>query len=258
MVAAPIITTLFFGLTCLALFLSLRLYVQHRLQLKNIIDVVKEEQQVQAFRMIMLQEERERKKIGRVLHDRIGGDLVATKLSLGEIKKLIGKDAPPQLKDKVNNTMKQINKTIASTRQITTLLNPLVLELDGFDEGIKHLISDANLVNDQIQFSVEFEKNFSLTKFQELNFYWIVRELINNAFKHSQASKVTIRFSRESGIHLEYHDNGKGLKNNAGEKLRIGSLGYRVDTLGGRMKISSPSSNSLSINIFVYEKQSTD
>jgi len=77
----------------------------------------------------------------------------------------------------------------------------------------------------------------------EHGLYRVVQEALNNAIRHSGATRVSVRLERDdSGVGLEFADNGVGFDQ---EEVRLkGGLGLvgmreRAATLGGRIEIDS-------------------
>jgi two-component system sensor histidine kinase UhpB len=71
--------------------------------------------------------------------------------------------------------------------------------------------------------------------------YLIAREAVNNAARHAQAGRVTIRLTgSESGWKLSVTDDGKGLPGNqpAGEGMGIRIMRHRAGLIGAGFSIS--------------------
>jgi signal transduction histidine kinase len=77
------------------------------------------------------------------------------------------------------------------------------------------------------------------------NLFRVMQESLQNAFKHAQATNVTVRLSGSSkGIGLSVRDNGKGFdfenKNSRVKGLGLVSMQERTRLLGGFLQIQSP------------------
>ncbi|MBD0325452.1 MAG: histidine kinase, partial [Pyrinomonadaceae bacterium] len=98
-----------------------------------------------------------------------------------------------------------------------------------------------------IQFSADIEPlDHLFAKEDEICFYRIVQESLNNIVKHSGATKANIEIWREGGdLHLAVSDNGRGFDAEAlgdgGAKRGFGltSIAERVRMLGGTQTINS-------------------
>jgi signal transduction histidine kinase len=69
-----------------------------------------------------------------------------------------------------------------------------------------------------------------------------VAEALTNAVKHSGASSVRVRLSREAqNLRIDVRDNGVGgVSVNGGARAGLHGLIDRVDVLGGTLTVDSP------------------
>ncbi|MGR5968680.1 sensor histidine kinase [Bacillus paranthracis] len=79
---------------------------------------------------------------------------------------------------------------------------------------------------------------------------------MNNALKHSKASKVTIRLYEQDGyLKLTYDDDGIGIGLDVGElnhsysSLGLSGIVTRIHSLDGEISIDSKANNGLKIKI---------
>jgi len=104
-------------------------------------------------------------------------------------------------------------------------------------------VSPAGLPEISLQF---FGDDIRYTKELELTMYRIIQELVNNALKHSGASRINIQvFTEPKRLFAQITDNGIGFNASAIEKERKGkgleNIRDRVTALNGRFDIwSSP------------------
>jgi signal transduction histidine kinase len=85
------------------------------------------------------------------------------------------------------------------------------------------------------------------------NFYRIFQEALNNALKHSGATKAEVLLSRDkSYIVLEIQDNGRGFRPDGTEQdqgIGLYTIRERVELLGGIIRIKS--SDKIGTDIFI-------
>ena len=140
--------------------------------------------------------EAERQSISRELHDSIGSSLAAVKLSLEE---LFEKSSEWPEKNK-------------ETRRISANLRPHTID----DLGILGTIEwHSRQIEEHVK-GIELVKKIDICEEQipdrlKIIVYRILQEALNNAAKHSQADKITIRLTID-GLELifEIEDNGCG------------------------------------------------
>lgn len=195
-------------------------------------------------------EDRERKRFAMELHDGLGPLLSGTKLYVGELNYLSGKD-----KEKIIKEIKiLIDQAIEDIRSISRNIMP-----DSFSENglVKSLELFINKINPVKNIKIDFvnrlgDKIFS--KGFEIIVYRIITELINNSIKHSGAKTISIEFTTiKNQFVILYKDNGKGfdvettLEKSKG--LGLKNIQDRIDSLGGFIKIKSSEGQGVDIEI---------
>ena len=243
------------AMTSFAMIVSLRLYSKHRQQFELSLERSKMDLESSALRQILLNEETERKRIGRDLHDQVAGDLVVLQMELGQVRNLVTQGEPMLATDHLRDAALILKKVMGSTRNISNLLNPIGLQKLGFNGGVWELINRANNVNDSIIFHLSITEDLKLNNFQELVFYRIVQELINNALKHSKASEVGMHFEMGHGVTLTYKDDGVGLGANRSDRKQLRSLSNRVESLQGEISILTLERSGLELVITVNHEK---
>lgn len=152
-------------------------------------------------------QELERQRISRELHDGLGQKLIAVKLLLESTSKQNIEETRATLEDVKGSFL----KTIEEVRQISNNLAPNILNESGIDVAIKNL---CNSIQKSAKIDIEFSVHGDYTipdpkvKFY---IYRIAQEALNNAVKHSGASKIQIQLIGNSeNIILVIEDDGKG------------------------------------------------
>ena len=158
--------------------------------------------------------EREKRKLGRELHDdlcqQLAGMLFFTNNLVYQIK--TGKDTEV-LVEATNEIKKQLQLSIEKTRCLSHGLNPVSLERKTFQECLIELIQQS-----QTLYSVncQFQMSSDLTiEDQDIatHLFRITQESINNSIRHGNADTISITLQKEGdfGI-LTINDNGAGFK----------------------------------------------
>ncbi len=192
--------------------------------------------------MLLNYQEEERKHIARELHDHIGQDLVAIKISL----QMLEKEYPEigeGLSSEIDEVVRIADKTISDVRKISATLRPESLDRMGLVPALEHEIeylsgrSDTELIFE----SEDFQDRLAPEK--EIAIYRIVQEGITNILKHARADNGRVRISRRGKkIHLSIRDDGVGFSS-GWEKATMGlglvGIKERVKGLGGVLIINS-------------------
>jgi len=204
----------------------------------------KKEQLQHQFSIDLLQEqEKERKRFSKELHDGVGQNLLLIKNSL-----TLNPDKAPGL----------VDKTIEDIRSISRNLHPIQLEKFGLTKAIENIVEDLNDLT-AIFFSDEIENidNF-FPKEKEIYLYRIVQECFNNIMKHSGATAAKINIKKEGNkVTITIQDNGTGFnfeKNSKKQKsFGLKSLEVRVAFLKGNISFDSEKNKGTVITIISYK-----
>lgn len=210
---------------------AIRVFTDHNSLLKK-----QQKHQKEIINAIVESQELERNKIGGEMHDRIGANIALIRHNIDQSNRPI---------------IHLIDDTIDTIRSISHgLMTPRVHNGD-FEEEIKNL---CYLSSDE-----KMKVKYYFHQWPQLNasevpthLYRIVQELLQNASKHSEATKVHVQFlKRENDISLLYEDNGKGLVYDESRKEGRGLIGIenRVQLINGILHVDSGLNNGLSVMI---------
>jgi signal transduction histidine kinase/ligand-binding sensor domain-containing protein len=186
-------------------------------------------------RQLIESQESERKRIAQELHDGLGQNLLIIKnrAILGLTVK--GKD------EQFNEIQDSVTDALSEVRSIAYNLRPLHIERLGLTSTIEEMIEDVEK-SSGIEINCDVEKIDELfSKENEINFYRIVQECLNNIVKHSNATKASVTVFREnSKIILTVRDDGKGFEaDKIKQGLGLNGIAERVKILGGIYSIES-------------------
>lgn len=189
------------------------------------------------FRKVMFElQEEERIRIANDLHDTTMQDLFFLKRRISSLadKSTMHQEDQIQLKN-MNNFVEMIN---ASLRQSCFELNPHLLKEVGLIQTLKMYLEKESYTT---PFELEFQAGHAavietkdlLTK---RHIFRIVQELLNNAKKHSQATKVTFQIvERDNYFRLIYEDDGVGFHDRDGVHPEIGASGMGIEQMRSRV-----------------------
>ena len=185
---------------------------------------------------IISTEENERRRFAKDLHDGLGPILSTVKMSLSSLTPRIGDSSGVVI---LNNTNHLVNEAISTIKDISNNLSPHVLTNFGLASAISAFV---RLENDK-----------------EVVIYRAVCELINNAIRHSGASRIEIELNKnEKIVTLQFYDNGRGfdisslsLEDNKG--MGLSNIETRVKTVEGVFILESTPGKGTSALIKVIE-----
>ncbi len=192
----------------------------------------------QWFRKVMFElQEEERIRIASDLHDTTMQDLFFLKRRFSALMDRYVMNREDQ--EHLDNILKFVDLINASLRQSCFELNPHLLREIGLIATLRqYLEKEAYMTPFHIHFEPEngagrVEQESLTTKRHLLR---IVQELLNNAKKHSQASKVSFRLSATpQQFKLIYEDDGIGMRSMEPGMREIGGSGIGMEQMKGRI-----------------------
>jgi signal transduction histidine kinase len=231
---------LFSGATFFFL-LSIMIIIIYKYMIKS------QKQKELLFKSILNAQEEERKRIGRDIHDGIGGLLSGAKIQLGSI--VFGNLSNLEMQNISKVVYGYITRANIEVRTATYALTPDSIALSGIKGAIDQLCDDFKL-----HFEVELINNFpeGINKQYEIQIYRIIQELFNNALKHSNAENVilSINTTQSANLEIKFQDNGIGFEYDSNEILGSGLINIknRIIYLGGDLKFSNLNGSNIFIN----------
>ncbi|MVZ65327.1 hypothetical protein GQF61_05630 [Sphingobacterium sp. DK4209] len=239
---------------CLLLALAFFYYWWRSRRLKNAREVqnLKQQQQIELGKALLVGEENERVRLARDLHDGLGGMLAGIKLNLSQmlhVKQTFEEQDLQQTIDRLGNSVQEL-------RRISRNMMPESLAQSGLEVALRDLCVDSKLPGLQISCSF-FDLNNVRSAQVNVMIYRIVQELIGNALKHAKASKIMLQCSQaDEHFFITIEDNGQGFdtkqNTHAGQGLK--NIKNRVDLLSGKLEIDSTREGTV-INIELYVGQ---
>lgn len=195
-------------------------------------------------------EEKERSRIGRLLHDDIMVQLSVIKMGLNALP--IKYEAIKHTED-YRNLLQQLNYTSQSVRQTAHNLMPDAILADGLISAVSYFCNDI-MKFAQFQISIQYYGSIiRLSSEIEVNIYRIIQELIQNIIKHAKANNVIIQFNfRPNVLSITIEDDGIGfipeevVKDN---KMGLKSIYSRMQALNAHFDIHQRQPHGTSVNI---------
>ncbi|WP_445665187.1 PAS domain S-box protein [Fodinibius sp. AD559] len=201
-------------------------------------------------------EDRERKRIAHELHDGLGQHLVAASMNLQSAKADIEKLSDKRQKQ-FETGISLLKNALSETRNIAHNLMPKAISDYGLIAALENLINDFNK-STEIDF--HFNHNYDELKLKdqaEINIYRIFQELITNAVRHSECTRIEITLHlKNDSLKIMIKDNGIGTQlDEQDEKAGLGlrSIKTRVSNLNGSLDINSEPGEGMQTTITIPE-----
>jgi PAS domain S-box-containing protein len=200
---------------------------------RRIIELRTFELQKLSSRLLHIQDE-ERRRIARELHDDLGQQLSALKMTLRD--------------GSGNEEARKIADTaIASLRNLSYLLHPPLLDETGLRSAL-HWYVEGMAKRSGIQVSLTITpQNFPrLAKDIEMTIFRLVQESLTNVYRHADSENARVEIEKQAEwVIVRVRDYGKGLPKEVNIKTSSSNLGVgitgmreRVRQFGGELTLS--------------------
>jgi len=217
-----------------------RLAQQEKVMHDQRIHELLKEQEIGALNAMMEGQEKERQRIAKDLHDRLGSMLSAIKLQFGALENRLSlmQGEQQQQYQKVHDLL---DHAVGEVRQVShDMLSGALTEF-----GLRGALTDLrNAIEVKGEFDVElvmFGLEKGLPRAMEIAAFRVLQELVGNCMKHAKASEISMTITRtDTALNIVVTDNGKGFdtdKPSSGMGMR--SIRERAASMGGTVSVDS-------------------
>lgn len=153
--------------------------------------------------------EEERKRIAREIHDELGQNLTALRMSISQLRFQHGAEYP-FLASHIADMHQLVTGTLQTVRNISSSLHPAVLD-SGIHAALSWLVNEFRR-HSRIATRLDLpETEVALDEKRSLALFRIVQESLTNITRHSGATQVELSLARQDdGYTAEIRDNGRG------------------------------------------------
>ena len=181
-----------------------------------------------------------RRRLERDLHDGVQQRLVSLGFELRAVEAALPPDH--ELRAQLAHTTSGVYGALDDLVEIARGIHPAILSEGGLGPALKTLARRS-----AVPVELKLGSDRRLPEHVEVACYYVVSEALTNAAKHAHASVVDVEVNADdSTVQLAIRDDGVG-----GADLNQGSglvgLGDRVEALGGRIEVASPTGRGTSL-----------
>lgn len=257
-VLAPFWRTWWFALISVSVGLGIvsgGLMLRHRNQLKKLEQA--RASQARFSRQLIESQEHERKRIAAELHDGLGQRLLVIK-NWAEMSLMLAQGAPSNT-EQMREISENASLALEDTRRVVRALRPYQLDKVGLTTTLNYMIeSVASASGISITASIA-NMDHAFSPEEEVSFYRIVQECLNNVVKHSGATEALILIERGATIRLQVSDNGRGFAINGLDPkergLGLSGIAERASMLKGTCHIESLPGHGTTVSITIGEEK---
>lgn len=192
-------------------------------------------------RQILEISDREQARIGQDIHDGLCQQLIGMAFNANSLEQSLSSQDRPEAAT-AHKISLLLDEAITEARRVCRGLYPVRLKTEGLVPALEEL---SHMVTERYNLSCDCDVGThrllcDITTATHL--YRIAQEAVNNAVKHSGASRIILRLSAsEAGLELLVQDDGNGVNPSPG---RVGGMGlhimdYRARSIGGKLQISN-------------------
>jgi signal transduction histidine kinase len=193
--------------------------------------------------------EKERKRVGRELHDGVGTQLHLAGLKFSSTQEIIRTKQPEHYSTFMEATV-SLSDAVVEVRRISENFLPTLLESSGLAVTLEDYIAKMGIVSPEILLNVKALRGKRFEAQHELSVYRLTQEIINNCLKHAKAQSLVLDFAlemrmknnvQEEWLTLTAEDEGVGFHQETLQKKGLGlsTMQNRVHALGGTLEINS-------------------
>lgn len=181
------------------------------------------------------QQEDERKRVARELHDEVGQALTAVMLQLGRLARTV----PDDLTDELQEALEATRASLEDVRRIAKQLRPEALDDLGLAPALNALaVGFAERTGLRIRHRVQ-ESLPTLEDQAELVLFRVAQECLTNAARHAETSRVDLMLRQDGhSIMLSVRDYGRGI-DSARPGSGIRGMRERALLVGGELSIDA-------------------
>lgn len=207
---------------------------------------------------ILEQQENERSRIARDLHDSVVQVLTNLVHKCEICSKIMDVDGI-RAKLELEIMSRNLREAISEMRNIIYDLRPMSFDDLGLNVTLESFINDVkSRTNMEITFNVEGTPNV-LPSIMQLTIFRVVQEATNNSIKHSKGKKLDIVFKYYSdNIYLNIKDDGIGIEKESEENKQSLHTGFgldmmkeRVALLNGKIEVLTAEDGGTSIEVII-------
>ena len=199
----------------------------------------------QVLRRTVADQETERQRIARELHDTLGQSLTMLQLGLQAIGHEIA--GGPKLQQRFDGIKTIADSLGRDVHRIATEIRPSAIDDLGLQKAIESLLetwSENAALNYYLHLS---PKDMRLPKAIEATLYRVLQETLTNVVRHAEARKVGVILNvTDREVSMIVEDDGRGFPADADDPtaspaMRLGLLGIRerLALVGGSLEIES-------------------
>jgi signal transduction histidine kinase len=198
------------------------------------------------------QNEAERRRLSRELHDETAQVFSAVKMELSILRESIDR----QQAERLDQVLSLIDTGIQSIRNVTNDLRPSLLDDLGLLPALRSLVADFAARSGITTSLDEPDRLPPLSPEAELALFRSLQEALSNIMRHANASSVEVAImNTETRVVLRVRDNGRGMAQGTSidrnGHMGLAGMRERITALGGSVAIGTGEEGGVTLEVAV-------
>jgi signal transduction histidine kinase len=197
-------------------------------------------QEITAMHAMFEGQEKERERMARDLHDRVGSMLGTVKMQMEVLEERMGTDQGAR-EDQYHKVYGLLVETVGEVRRISHDMVTGTLARFGLEKALEDLCASVRVRGGMAVELRVFGLEQRLEPAMEITLYRVLQELVGNALKHAKATELSINVTRSLGrLSVMVSDDGAGFDpSTPGDGMGLENVRKRAATLGGNVTIDT-------------------
>jgi signal transduction histidine kinase len=186
--------------------------------------------------------ENEKASLARMLHDELGGLLIAVKMDASWLYKR-WPNPTPEIQARWARVLKVLDDSVDFKRRVMENLRPTLLDNIGLLPAVRWIVEETCGAAGLQYTEIYPEQEPALSEEASIMMFRLVQESLVNVVKHAHATHVRVQIELDSSqMSLLIEDNGSGIEPERGDAISAHGLAimrHRVRNSGGTLQLET-------------------
>lgn len=214
------------------------------------VDELMHQQEIKAINAMLEGQEKERDRVARDLHDRLGSMLSAIKMQLGSLEARVTAARQDQ-QEQYGKVTNLLDEAVGEVRRISHDLVATSLSRFGLQRALEDLCDSIRVSGRMDVELTTYGLEQRLERSVEIVVYRIVQELVSNVLKHARATEIGVSVTRQKGrLSVMVSDDGAGFDPvSAKAGMGLNNVRDRAASIGGTVRIDSTPGKGTTVSV---------
>ncbi|MCU0320495.1 MAG: sensor histidine kinase, partial [Flavobacteriales bacterium] len=214
------------------------------------VDELLKQSELDALNAMMEGQEKERDRVARDLHDRLGSMLSAIKHQIDGLDADI-QGLQTEQRGNYSKVNRMLDEAVGEVRRISHDMVSVTLARFGLEKALEDLCDSVRLNGKLAVELALFGLEQRMERGLEITVYRMVQELVSNVLKHAGARELSISVTRGPGrISVIVADDGRGFDTDAAaDGIGLANVRARAAAMGAQVTVNSTPGKGTTVSI---------